>query len=459
MMIKGLVIKEYFGNYYFLFFLSFLSIYFFSFATPFVNVVILGTSYYLIIRKQRLDVVIALILYSRCLNGFVIYHNQTIFQIINLMTNAIPVLLYFIITLSHDGAVLKKSVFVKYKFTLLFFALLTFSFLWNFSSSYDLITKRFLPMAFFVVFLILFSRPRDFDTEGVTRFFRTVLAASLIAYFFCDYLSITTEIMESDKAFSRSSDPRTFSFTYFTFNRNMGPTWDHRIFAIFCYLLLLLSIVNKSKYLKWDIILSSLVILTTLSRGGILTYSLILLAYFFVVQRRLIIVSIAFFIVVLLVFLFFSSVLLPEAVLDFLSSFNPTVSGNALEQRGGFAAYAMSEFIDNPIFGSGVGHLSSSLADHSIVLGNAIYNTATDAFWFILLAEMGIIGFLLYILFLKEVFLSKSVLMIALFIGFSIQLLGTDIPDMRFYYFGFLVIMHMTKKSLNVDMANSKNLK
>lgn len=446
--------NDFIGTYYLLYFFSFLSIYFFLPFVPVVSVIILITSYYLIICKQRFDVVIALILYSRCLNGFVFFHNEVAFTVINFITNAFPVIVYFSIVFVQDRSIIRKSTFSKFKFSLLFFLFLTISFIINFSTSYDLITKRYVPFAFFVLFLIGFFRDKDLDPKEMIRFFRSVLLASVVVFFLSDYLSSTRDLMESDLAFSVASDSRTYSFTYFSFTRNMGPTWDHRIFAIFCYLYLLLSFVNRSNYLKWDIVLSSLIVVTTLSRGGMLTYSFILLAYFFVVQRRLIIVSLASFGIILVVFLLFSSFLLPEAALDFLSSFNPLAKVNALEQRGGFAAYAMNEFFNSPIFGGGVGHLSSNLSERSIVLGDAVYNTATDAFWYILLAEMGIVGFLLYILFLKEVFLSKNVLMIGLFAGFSIQLLGTDIPDMRFYYFAILVIVLMTKRGLGLGATN-----
>jgi hypothetical protein len=449
--------NDFISAYYLLYFFSFVSIYFFLPIVPVISIIILITSYYLIIWKQRFDVVISLILYSRCLNGFVFFHNEAAFGVINFITNAFPVIVYFLIVLGQDRSFIRKSTFVKYKFTLLFFLFLTISFSINLSTSYDLITKRYLPFAFFVLFLIGFVREKDLDPTQVIRFFRSLLIASLVVFFFSDYLSSTRELMESDLPFSVASDSRTYSFTYFSFTRNMGPTWDHRIFAIFCYLYLLLSIVSRSKYLKWDIVLSSVIVITTLSRGGMLTYSLILLAYLFVVQRRLLLISLASVSLILIVFLIFSSILLPDAALEFLESFNPFASGNALEQRGGFAAYAKKEFFESPIFGNGVGHLSSNLITRSIEVDNAIYNTATDAFWYILLAEMGIVGFLLYLLFLKEVFVSKNVLTIALFVGFAIQLLGTDIPDMRFYYFSILVLGFMAKSKLSA-LFLEKNL-
>ncbi len=443
-------IKEYFGGYYLLFFFSYLSIYFFPPVVPIVSVVILIVSYCFIIRRQRFDVIIALILYSRGLNGFVFLHNETAFFVINLLTNVFPTLLYFFIVLSQKGVVISKSAFVKYKYTILFFILLTISFIYNFLTSYDLLTKRYLPFAFFVFFLVGFTRIRDFNVNGIIRFFRSIFAASIIVFFFSDYLSITRELVQSDSIFSVASAPNSFSLTYFTFTRNLGPAWDHRIMAIMAYLYLLLSVIYKPKYLRWDIFLSLVIVVTSLSRGAILTYSFILLAHFFISGKQRLIITASSLSLLLVVLLFFTSSLLPDAALDYLQSFNPISENNALEQRAGFAHYAMDAFNESPIWGNGVGYLSSKLIERSIVVDRAIYSTATDAFWYILLAEMGLIGFLLYLLFLKEVFLSKNILTIALFIGFSIQLLGTDIPDMRFYYFAILVLVFMAKRGLGL---------
>ncbi|NBW34965.1 MAG: O-antigen ligase domain-containing protein [Cytophagia bacterium] len=442
-----------FGAYYLLYFSSFLAIYFFLPVVPVLNIAILVVSYFFIIQKKRFDVVIALIFYSRCLNGFVIFHNQISFQLINLITNVLPILLYFFIVLNQKEAIIRKSTFYKYKFTLLFFALLTMGFLVNFITAYDLITKRFLPLAFFILFLFGFNRTKDFDADQMLRFFRSVFSASIIVFFFSDYLNITRDLMESDMAFSIASGEQAYSLTYFSFTRNMGPSWDHRIFAILAYLYLLLSIVYRSRYLKFDIAISFIVVVTTLSRGAILTYLLILAAYFFIVGRKQFILVVTSLGILAIISLFFLKEILPDQAINFLETFNPTSRNSALDQRRVFADYAMKAYLDDPIMGKGIGFVTSLLIERSIYVDGVSIAAVTDAFWYSLLAEMGLIGFLLYVLFLKEVFLSKSVLMVALFVGFSVQLLGTDIPDMRFYYFGILVLGHLAKRTLSENKA------
>jgi hypothetical protein len=440
-------IREIFGLYYLLYFLSFLSIYFYPDIVPILNGLILITSYYLIIRRHRFDVVISLILYSRCLNGFILFHNPTVFVIVNLLTNVVPLALYFFMTLSQKSSTINLKVLDNYKFTLLFFVLLTLSFVFNFSTSYDLITKRYLPFVFFVLFLLAFTKPGDFNSGAMLGFFRSIFLSSLIVFFFSDYLSVTRELMESDQVFNVASDSNTFSLIYFSFTRNMGPTWDHRILAIIGYLYLLLAITNKSKYLTWDILLSLVVVVMSLSRGAILTYSFILVAYFFQIGKQRLIITFMSIAILIGVLLVLSKGLLPESTLDYLESFTPGSKDNALDQRSVFAKYALNAFAESPIFGKGVGNLTSRLIDRSIEVDGASVPVAGDAFWYILSAEMGLAGVLLYLLFLKEVFLSKNILFVALFFGVCIQLLGTDIPDMRFYYFAILVLVFMAKKN------------
>jgi len=354
-----------------------------------------------------------------------------------------------------------KSTFVKHKFTFLFFILLTLSFLFNFSTAHDLITKRYLPMFLFVLFLVGFNRKEDFNIIGLIRFFRSIFISSLIVFFFSDYLSITRDLMESDLIFSVASDSNSFSLSYFSFTRNMGPTWDHRILAILAYLYLLLTVIHRPKYWKWDIALSLVIVVTTLSRGAILTYTFILVAHFILIGKRKLVIAFALIafssLLIVLTLVLFSGDLFSDSTLDYLRSFNPKSANNALDQRAVFADYSMTAFADGPIWGRGVGYLTSRLIERSIIVDGVSISAAGDAFWYILLAEMGIVGFLLYLLFLKEVFLSKSILSLALFLGFSIQLLGTDIPDMRFYYFAILVIVFMSKRALSVNTTNSVN--
>lgn len=436
-------IEKYFGLYYLLFFLSFVSIYLLPGITPFVNIVILLFSYQLIVKHERFDVVVVLILYSRCLNGFIIPHDKTAFTVVNVLTNVFPLFLYVFVQLCKKRVKINRDFFTnKYKFTLIFFLLLSLSFFINYSTSYDLITKRYLPFLFFLVFL-MFYRSGDFQVYALIRFLRCTFLASILLYFFTPYLGITRTLMESDSIFSVASGPNAYSLVYFSFTRNMGVFFDHRILAIFSYIYLLLAVIYKPKYFRLDIILSALGVITSTSRGGMVTYLLILVVYFFQVYRFKFVVFMALSAVAGVLAVIFVGVFLSPSVLFFLQSFSPGSSYNAINQREFFSNYALEAFSHHPIIGNGVGFLSSHTINRHLIVDGVSVPAVGDAYWYILLAEMGIVGFLLYLLCLLEVFYTNKLLSIALFLGFVLQLLGTDIPDMRFYYFAILVSVYM----------------
>ena len=85
---------EFFGLPSLLFGLSFISIYYFPAFTPAINGVVLLYSYRQIVKFNRFDYVIIQILFSRCINGFVILHNYTVYNVFNVLTNIVPVLAY-----------------------------------------------------------------------------------------------------------------------------------------------------------------------------------------------------------------------------------------------------------------------------------------------------------------------------------------------------------------------------
>ncbi len=436
-------VEKYFGLYYLLFFLSFVSIYLLPPIAPFVNIIILLFSYNLIVRHERFDVVVVLILYSRCLNGFIIPHDKTAFMVVNILSNIFPLFLYVFVKLCKKKVRINRDFFTnRYRFTLVFFLLLSLSFFINYSTSYDLITKRYLPFLFFLIFL-LFYRNGDFQLYALIRFLRCTFLASVLLYFFTPYLDLTRMLMESDSVFSVASGPNAYSLVYFSFTRNMGVFFDHRILAIFSYIYLLLAVVYKPKYFRLDIVLSFLGVITSTSRGGMITYMLILIVYFFQAYRIKFVVFMAIASVLAILAVIFVGVFLSPSVLFFLQSFSPTSSYNAINQREFFSEYAMEAFSHHPLIGNGVGFLSSHTIDRHLIVDGVTVPAVGDAYWYILLAEMGIIGFLLYLLFLLEVFYTNKLLSIALFLGFVLQLLGTDIPDMRFYYFAILVSVYM----------------
>src|SRR5690606_11207616 len=176
------------------------------------------------------------------------------------------------------------------------------------------------------------------------------------------------------------------------------------------------------------------------SRGGMITYGLILSAYLFQVYKYKFIATLSIIIVVSIIFLGVAESVLPPHAVRFVKSFNPKSKTNAISQRSSFSDYSIEAFKEKPVFGHGVGALSSSTIDRNLIVDRVEVPAVTDAYWYILLAEMGLFGFLLYLLFLFEVFYSVNLLNVGLLLGFTVQLLGTDIPDTRFYYFAILVL-------------------
>jgi len=391
------------------------------------------------------------------MNGFIIQHDKTVFHIINFLTNILPLLLYLALKAGKKKIGLNVQLFTtQYRFTVLFFLLLTAGFILNFSISYDLITKRYLPFVLFLLFLVFFKRS-DFNVYGLIRFLRATFFASFLLYFSSSYLPLTRTLIESDSVFSVASEPNSYSLIYMSFTRNMGFFWDHRILAIYSYLYLLLVIAYKPKYFRLDILLSLIIVITTTSRGGMVTYVLILFVYLLQVYRVRLLIFLGISALGLVVALIIAGTFLPSSTLYFLNSFNPNSEYNAMSQRQFFSDYALEAFKEKPVFGNGVGFLSSHLIDRNLVVDGAKVPAVTDAYWYVLLAEMGIVGFVMYLLFLVEVFYSNKLLSIALLIGFSIQLLGTDIPDMRFYYFAILVTVYIINLKFRTISLNTRN--
>src|SRR5688572_2029540 len=211
-------IRKYFSYYYLLFFFSFIAIYKFPPATPFINCLILVVAYYLIIKRQRLDVVISLILFSKSLNGFIIYHSRTAYDIVNVLCNIMPLMVYFFSVSLRSGRnhfqLNVRKVLGNHRFALIFFAFLTASFMVNMSTSYDLITKRYLPYLFFILYLLFFDRSQDFNVYGILRFFRAVFLASILVYLLPSYLDSTRALLESDSVFRITSPPNSYSLVY-----------------------------------------------------------------------------------------------------------------------------------------------------------------------------------------------------------------------------------------------------
>jgi hypothetical protein len=442
-------IRNYFGYYYFLFGLSYVAIYELPFATSLLNPLLLVVGYSLILQRQRLDIVVSLILFSKSMNGFIVYHNETAYDIVNILCNVVPFVLYMAGVFVRRLPVTPLPVTLRSrKFAIAFFVLLTVGFLANLTTSYDLLTRRYLPFFMFMLFVLFCNRLRDFDASGMIRFFRSVFVAGLIMFFFTNYLGYTKLLLESDSVFSVAMPSNSYSVMYFNLVRNYGFIWDHRALAIVCYLFLLLAIAERPRYFKIDIAISAIMVLTTTSRGGMLTYFFIIAAYFFSIYRSRMVIALTALALLAAGLLYFSDAIFSADTIAFFRSFNPAENYNAITQRHVFADYAMEAFREKPLFGNGVGFLSSSTVDRNVVVDTVKVPFISDAYWYVLLAEMGIVGFVLYLLFLFELSSSVNLLSIALLAGVSLQLIGTDIPDMRFNYFAILMLIYYLNSRL-----------
>lgn len=80
------------------------------------------------------------------------------------------------------------------------------------------------------------------------------------------------------------------------------------------------------------------------------------------------------------------------------------------------------------------------MVDRNILVGEAYYPKASDAFIFIQLAELGVIGFAFFVLSLLELLSRKNSISFFLILGLLVQMTGTDIPDMGIFYFLMLFI-------------------
>ena len=195
------------------------------------------------------------------------------------------------------------------------------------------------------------------------------------------------------------------------------------------------------------------VAISTFSRGPLIILVLLLLAVYLPKKIR---ITKRFLVVVMAAFVLFLSsivyILNDENLRKFVNTFNPLQEKNAFSQRGALAEYALNKFYENPL-GSGIGALSSSNADNKIYAGitnlhkevpdKIYYFRVTDAYIVMSLAEKGIIGFILMVLSLIEIFYSNRNRVSLFFtIGLFINLIGTDIPKQGFFYFTLIIIYY-----------------
>lgn len=406
-------------------------------VTPVLVALILVWSYYLIIWKGQVEPILYLILFSRCMNGFLIPHNGAAFTIMNMLTGYVPILSLLVrwspfVTIRY----MKSGWLSRYKFTLLYcVALVGFAFVDIELAAYSVFT-RIIPMLLFALTCLVIRDKVDYSK--VLLFFRWAFVGMLIAYLLPGYSETTQQLLQDSVVFRQSVEKNQY-YVLLEYFRNIGIFWDSRMVGLFGYLYLYLALRNRGKLTVLDGTLAFAAMATSMSRGGIVVGLFLVLAHAIgptsigVAKRALRVGLIAIVLGVAVVVVYRSP------LGDYIQTFSAVSEKGALTQRQGFSDYALQAFWDNPL-GNGEGFLKSPLKDRSVQVGDVTYDKVSDAFLAILLGEIGIIGFTLFLLSTFELLFALDRYAIALWAGFLLQLVGTDVPDMGMFYFAFLLV-------------------
>lgn len=406
------------------------------------NLLIIGLSYYFMIFKNRWEPVLFLIIFARCLSGPTFPHNDIGFNIINALTGYIPAFLF----LFREATFLPSVYLTKYKFSVCFAAIMVAYCLFDLSSAYYVLPTRIIP---FILFVLCVYKMK-LDTGLVLKYLRYLIASSLIILFLTDYRETLRPLVENAIVFKFSM--AVGAITYGFLPRNSGVFFDPRLLGLFVVVFLYMVIIlRKGNF--FDILLGIICLATTLSRGSFVNAAVVLLGFSIVMLYRQTLikkVSILFAIIVMVstVSIIVSSNQELRAFLEL--SFSLKEEGSAIDQRAEFLEYSTNTFISYP-WGVGNGVLKNPTIDRGFGFdeNSQTYQAITDAFIITIAAELGILGFILFVLSAAEIMATrKDIVSYFLFIGFLIQCVGTDVPDIGMYYFAFLMIIIKTNQSL-----------
>lgn len=410
--------------------------------TKYFDIAIIISSYYLIFVENRKEPVLYLIMFSRCINGFIVPNSPLAYSLVNLTTCYLPISLLFVHSLTDDRIRrIGHTLFTKYKFTTMYLAVLIIYTLVDMDLSTHLITKRLLPMVFFLMGCLIYDK---IDFDHILLFFRYVFASILLGYFVFDYVNVSRELLANAIVFKEPlHENQFFVLSYF---RDMGVFWDTRILGIFSYTYLYIALIKDGKLRFIDISLSVATLVTSMSRGSILVGLMLIVPFLLAIEKGLAwrsiirVKAIARFGVIVGAMVLLALAIWESPLANYASSFWILSENSAVNQRAGFRNYAMEAFRENPL-GHGIGYLKSPSKERSIEVGDMDFDRASDAFLFIVLGEMGFIGLIFFILSTIEILYYKNIYSILLLVGYFIQLIGTDVPDMGVYYFVFLLLI------------------
>lgn len=399
--------------------------------------IMLVWSYWRLFKRQQ-EVVLYLILFSRCINGFLSPHNDTVYNLGNALTCYLPLIT---IAIQHFWAGGLRDVhiiwFRRYRFTMLYvLVLVAYSFI-DLPIALEGMRIRLQPMVFFVLAITVMMH--SFPVQRLMLFFRYIFLAMIVCYLVPGYGDAARELLLDGIVFKTPIESNQY-FILDNYFRNLGVFWDCRISGLFCIAAIYIALMHRPNGWGWDLLISYTALISTFARGPI-AIGVIIGLYAFVFGAR---ISLTWRVTrlastVMLVTLI-AGILYMSPLREYVDSFSLISDEGVLGQRVGFREYAFERFKDNPL-GHGLGFLKSPEIVRSISVGNGVLSRASDAFWYILLAEIGIFGTILFAFSFWEIIYRRSVYTLLLLGGLAIVLLGTDVPDMGAYYFVFLMLV------------------
>lgn len=419
---------------------------------PVVIIPILLIAYYKILIQRDITVVIILMLSSRLMMGPFNPGSNLSFNILNLLCNYVPALV--IVAYSYLGVTkFDLNRLKSLKWTALYIVFLLGFGLILPRYTKVVITSELIPLILFFI-LVFIKAEQNINYEYLLKFFRYTFIACLVVYLSPVFGGQMKSLFTEGVIFKE--ELRNISlFVKRTIPRNTGFVFDFRIMGQLgsLYLLLLYYLNKKENY--FDLFLLITITITTFSRGPILIMLLLLFAIYgphkIRITKKALSIGLVTFLLLIIggIYVYNKK---SDVINQYIATYNPFSENNAISQRGGFITYSMDYFYENPL-GNGLGYMSSEDAGHKIFTGYTrhkgkiiytnYYYKVTDAYLAMSLAEKGVIGFILFLLSLTEIFYSnRNRVSLFLLLGLMINLIGTDIPKQGFYYLTFILIYY-----------------
>lgn len=428
-----------------------------AFAPVFI-IPILIISYYRILAKQDFTTVLILMLSARLIMGPLAPGNPIVFNILNLLCNYIPIGLILLFNY-YKLRTIDLSRIQNLQWTILFVLFILIYSIFSLPYSLSVFTEETLPLVLFLL-VTLFAVENSINFNYLLKFFRYTFIACIVIYL-SPYFYEQSRHLFLDGIIFKEEIARIVLKVSREIPRNTGFVFDFRILGqLSCiYLLILYYTKRTSNY--WDILLLTLVCILTFSRGPLIILIFLYLGIFLPdrikLTKRLLAISGLSFVLLTGTIIY---ALNNETILKFVQTLNPLNKENAISQRGAFINYSLDRFYEKPL-GSGIGALSAPEADvkvfagytnfHKKVPDKIFYYKVGDAYLALSLAEKGIIGFILLILSLLEIFYhNRNRVSLFFTLGLFINLIGTDIPKQGFYYFVIIIVYYGLSQVNNV---------